>query len=476
MGISKRPILVLDDDRSFLDSVRRTLVSKNHADVITLNNSHNLLKTLEEREYAVLLMDWVMPDLGGADLLPVVVERYPDMPVIIMTGINDVEHIISCIKMGAFDYITKSIDTTRFLTSLEKAYQFNEISCQNRQLKKFLLGETLLTPEIFNGIITLNPHMQAIFKIIETMSRSSNPVMITGETGVGKELFARAIHRASGVNGNFVALNVAGLDDQMFTDTLFGHRKGAFTGAHDTREGMISKAQEGTLFLDEIGDLGSESQVKLLRLLQEKEYYRLGSDVLIKSNARIITASNVDFQTMVAHGQFRRDLYHRLLSHHIHIPALRERADDIPLLIDHYLQESAAALGRVAPALTREARNILESYQYPGNVRELINLVHDAVACSNSNTLDLKSFSGLAATGNLVFRDLSIIQDKQFQMHAVFPHFPTLESVEKLLIAEALRLSSGNKSIAADLLGVARSTLHRKIADSNTTIQSQQEP
>lgn len=476
MGVSNRPILVLDDDRSFLDGVRRTLVSKNHVDVITLNNSHDLLRTLEEREYAVLLMDWVMPDLGGADLLPVVVERYPDMPVIIMTGINDVEHIISCIKMGAFDYITKSIDSTRFLTSLEKAYQFNEISCQNRQLKKFLLGETLLTPEIFNGIITRNPHMQAIFKIIETMSRSSNPVMITGETGVGKELFARAIHHASGVSGDFVALNVAGLDDQMFTDTLFGHKKGAFTGAHDTREGMISKAQEGTLFLDEIGDLGSDSQVKLLRLLQEKEYYRLGSDVLIKSNARIITASNVDFQTIVANGQFRRDLYHRLLSHHIHIPALRERADDIPLLIDHYLQESAAALDRAAPSLTREARNVLESYQYPGNVRELINLVHDAVACSNSNTLDLRSFSGLAATGNLVSRDLSIIQDKQFQMHAVFPHFPTLESVEKLLIAEALRLSSGNKSIAADLLGVARSTLHRKIAESNTTIQSQQKP
>jgi DNA-binding NtrC family response regulator len=460
---SKRNILVLDDDQSFLDGMRRLLISNNSMDVVTLNKSCELLKVLEQREFAVLLMDWVMPDLGGADLLPVVVERYPDMPVIIMTGINDVQHIIDCIKLGAFDYIIKSIDNNRFLTSLDKACQFNEITRQNRQLKRYLLGETLLSPEIFSGILTINPHMQAIFKIIELMSMSSHPVMITGETGVGKELFARAIHRASGVNGDFVALNVAGLDDQMFTDTLFGHRKGAFTGAHEAREGLISKAQGGTLFLDEIGDLGSDSQVKLLRLLQEREYYRLGSDALIKSDARIITASNADFNAVVIQGQFRRDLYHRLRSHHIHIPPLRERPEDISLLIDHFIQNSAVSMGRTMPFLSREARNALVDYPFPGNVRELINLVHNAVACSNTDNLSLDDFPEIGSTPPFSQREFSVFQGKQFRINAIFPQFPSLEEVERLLIGEALRISAGNKSIAAGLLGVARSTLHRKL-------------
>src|SRR6185369_16080194 len=196
--------------------------------------------------------------------------------------------------------------------SLSKAFQINELAEQNRRLKDFLLGDSLLRPEIFDSILTANPRMQAIFKIIETMSGTYNPVLITGETGVGKELIARAIHRASGLKGAFVPLNVAGLDSLMLDDTLFGHRKGAFTGAHESREGLIAKAQGGTLFLDEIGDMGSESQVKLLRLLQEREYYRLGSDALIKSNARIIAASNCNFEEMLEQGKFRRDLYHRL--------------------------------------------------------------------------------------------------------------------------------------------------------------------
>ncbi len=461
----KQTILVLDDDQSFLDGMRRLLISSNFKDVVTIDKSSELLEVLEQGEFSALLMDWIMPGLGGADLLPIVIERYPDMPVIIMTGINDPQHIVGCIKQGAFDYITKTIDPARILSSIDKACQFNEITRQNRQLKRYLLGETLLSPEIFSGILTVNPHMQAIFKIIETMSMSSNPVMITGETGVGKELIARAIHRSSGVNGDFVALNVAGLDDQMFTDTLFGHRKGAFTGAHEAREGLISKARGGTLFLDEIGDLGSDSQVKLLRLLQEREYYRLGSDVLIKSDARIITASNADFNAVVSQGQFRRDLYHRLRSHHIHIPPLRERTEDIPLLIDHYLQNAAVSMGRSMPSLSGEASVALMAYQYSGNVRELINLVHNAVACNNSSTLALKDFPGIDSTAPPDSRKFSIFQDKQFRLHAIFPQFPTLESVENLLISEALRLSTGNKSIAADLLGIARSTLHRKLSD-----------
>lgn len=464
MGVDgKQTILVMDDDQSYLDGIRRLLLSHNYNDVVTIDTNEGLLELLEQREFAVFLMDWIMPGRDNTVLLSQVIERYPNMPVIIITGINDTQHIVSCIKQGAFDYVTKTTDSNRMMTCIDKACQFNEITRQNQQLKRYLLGEELLAPEIFSEIRTINPHMQGIFKLIETMSISNNPVMITGETGVGKELIAHAIHNASGAQGEFVALNVAGLDDRMFADTLFGHKKGAFTGAHESRKGFISKAQGGTLFLDEIGDLGSDSQIKLLRLLQEREYYRLGSDALMKSDARIITASNADFTMLLSQGQFRRDLFHRLRSHHIHIPALRERKDDIQLLIDHYLKTSASSMGRSVPVISEEVRTTLEEYQYPGNVRELVNLIHNAVACNDSGTLTFKDFPGISSPDTLDSQDFRIIRDKQFHIHATFSQFPSLEAVEKLLIDEALRLSSGSKTIAADLLGVARSTLHRKL-------------
>lgn len=459
----KHTILVMDDDKGFLDGMRRLLLSHDYMDVETIDTNEGLLDLLEQKEFAVFLMDWVMPGLDSNMLLASVIERYPDMPVIIITGINDTRHVVNCIKQGAFDYMTKSTDSNLMMASIDKACQFNEITRQNRQLKRFLLGESLLMPEIFSGICTANPHMQALFKIIETMSISNQPVMVTGETGVGKELIAQAIHRASGANGDFVALNVAGLDDRMFADTLFGHKRGAFTGAHDSRNGLIAKAQGGTLFLDEIGDLGNDSQVKLLRLLQEREYYRLGSDALMKSDARIITASNADFTVLLNQGRFRRDLYHRLRSHHIHIPPLRERKEDIPLLIDHYLRTAASSLGRAVPAIPADVRDALEKHQYPGNVRELVNLIHNAVACNDSSTLSFRDFPGLASPAAQISEEFRIIQGQQFQMHVTFPQFPSLATVEKHLIDEALRLSSGNKSIAADLLGIARSTLHRKL-------------
>jgi DNA-binding NtrC family response regulator len=459
---SEQTILVLDDDPDFLNKVRLMLTSHDVKNVEVMSSGSTLLDYLDQDKVSVLLMDWIMPDISGADLLPMVIERYPHIPVIIMTAVNDLQTVVGCIKQGAFDYITKPIDINRLLSSLNKAFHINELATQNQKLKEYLLGNRLLKPGIFGNIITINPRMQAIFKIVEAMGSTSNPVMITGETGVGKELIARAIHSSSGLGGAFVALNVAGLDDHMFADTLFGHKKGAFTGAHDSREGLISKAQGGTLFLDEIGDLGSESQVKLLRLLQEREYYRLGSDALIKSDARIITASNRDFEAMLSQGRFRRDLFHRLRSHHIHVPPLRERTEDIPLLIDHFLDDAARGAGRTPPSLTKEARYALGEYLYPGNVRELINLIQNAVACNADNLLNLADFPGLAPASDLHHRNLRILRDRRFRLQAFFDEFPTLVSVEQMIIDEALRLAEGNKSIAADLLGISRSTLHRK--------------
>ncbi len=460
----ERTILVVDDDADFLNEARLMLVSNDIRNVRTLNSSAELLDSLEQGGVAVLLMDWIMPEMTGADLLPVIVQRFPHIPVIIMTAVNDLQTVVGCIKQGAFDYITKPIDVNRLLSSLSKAFQINELAEQNRRLKDYLMGDSLLRPEIFDSILTANPRMQAIFKIIETMSGTYNPVLITGETGVGKELIARAIHRASGLKGAFVPLNVAGLDSLMLDDTLFGHRKGAYTGAHESREGLIAKAQGGTLFLDEIGDMGQESQVKLLRLLQEGEYYRLGSDALIRSDARIIAASNCDFDCLLEQGQFRRDLFHRLCGHHIRIPPLRERREDIPLLIDHYMQKSAKDAGRKVPAIDRDARRALEDYDYPGNVRELMNLMHHAVTANSGATLTMDDFLDGDLSAPFAKRNLRIFHDRQFRMHLNSQEFPRINTVETMLIEEAIRITGGNKSLAAELLGISRPTLNKKLS------------
>ena len=458
-----RTILVVDDNIDFLNEVRLMLLSNDISDIITLDSSSDVLAAVEKGGVAVILMDWMMPELSGADLLPILIQRFPHIPVIIMTAVNDVQTVVGCIKQGAFDYITKPIDVNRLLTGINKAFQLNELATQNRKLKDYLMGDTLLKPEIFKDILTANPRMQAIFKIIETMSGTYNPVLVTGETGVGKELIARAIHQSSGLSGPFVALNAAGLDDIMFADTLFGHKKGAFTGAHEQREGLIAKAQGGTLFLDEIGDLGIDSQLKLLRLLQEREYYRLGSDALIKSDARIIAASNCDFEAMMNSGRFRRDLYHRLRNHHIHIPPLRERREDISLMIDSFMLAASRGCGRPLQTINSQARDVLEAYGYPGNVRELKHLIEQAVACNPSPVLDVPDFLSIDNGVSIPKRNLRILRDGNFNLQASFDAFPSMDTVEQLIIEEALRMTQGNKSMAADLLGISRPTLNRKL-------------
>ncbi|HEY3309986.1 MAG TPA: sigma-54 dependent transcriptional regulator [Desulfuromonadaceae bacterium] len=460
---AERSVLVVDDDADFLKEAHRMLLSNDIKEVITLNRSVDLLAKLEQGGVGVILMDWIMPDLSGSDLLPVIHQRFPRIPVIIMTAVNDLQTVVGCIKQGAFDYITKPIDVNRLLSSLQKAFQINELATQNRRLKDYLMGNSLHSPEIFKEIITINPRMQAIFKIVETMTGSLSPVLVTGETGVGKELVARAIHRASGLTGSFVPLNVAGLDEMMFDDTLFGHKKGAFTGAHAPREGLIAKAQGGTLFLDEIGDMGGDSQVKLLRLLQEREYYRLGSDALVKSDARIIAASNRDFDNLLDSDKFRRDLYHRLCTHHIHIPPLRERRDDVPLLLDFFIGKTAREFERPVATLSKEARTALEEHDYPGNVRELINLVHHAVTSTTSTVLTKADFPGIDSVDFPAQRNLRIIREQDFSIQIDCKEFPRLTSLEQLLIVEALKHTKGNKGLAADLLGISRPTLNKKL-------------
>ena len=306
--------------------------------------------------------------------------------------------------------------------------------------------------------------MHALFRYVEAVARSPQPVLITGETGTGKELLARAVHRLAAPRGDFVAVNVAGLDDQVFSDTLFGHTRGAFTGADRPREGLITRAEDGTLFLDEIGDLAAISQVKLLRLLQEGTYYPLGADRPRQSRARVVVATNRDVVQDVQAGTFRKDLYYRLRAHHIELPPLRARRDDLALLVNHCLTKAAAALHKPVPTAPLALYQLLHTYAFPGNVRELEAMVFDAVARHQSGSLSLQAFKEAMGAGRTLLTGEpgatpALASPSTWEAEPL----PTLKEMEEALIAAALRHAAGNQGVAAGLLGVSRQALNKRL-------------
>ena len=375
-----RPILLVDDEEQFLITASRALRAEGINHVVKCQDSRDVMSMLSETEFSVVILDLLMPELSGLDLLPLILADFPELPVTIVTGVKDVETAVECLKIGAYDYLLKPVDSTRLAGTVRRGVETSDLRRQNRQLKDRLLSDELEQPEAFADIITQDRKMNAIFQYIEAIARTDLPVLITGETGVGKELIAAAIHKRSGLAGEFVSVNIAGLDDQLFSDALFGHRKGAYTGADKSRKGLIDQASNGTLFLDEIGDLHVESQVKLLRLLQDKTYYPLGDDFARLSNARMVFATNREIEFLSDSETFRTDLYFRLKPHHIHLPPLRERAGDIPLLISHFLESAAEKLEKQTPTPPPELLTLLGTYHFPGNVRELEGMVLDAVS------------------------------------------------------------------------------------------------
>jgi DNA-binding NtrC family response regulator len=460
-------ILFVDDSMEFLEGIRFSLLANKDFEVVTLSDSRQALTYLSRDTYSAVFLDWIMPEPTGANLLPIIVETFPRLPVIIMTGLNDLDTAVNCMRQNAFDYITKPVDMNRLEMTINRAIEMNELSSQNKQMEEYLLGKPLINPDIFSDILTQNDKMQSIFKLIETISLSRYPVFIEGETGVGKELIAKAVHRASRVKGDLVALNIAAYDPQMIDDMLFGHQKGAFTGANGSREGFIAKAQGGTLFLDEIGDLSPECQIKLLRFLQEGEFHRLGSDAVHKSNARIIVASNKNFKDLMQKGKFREDLYHRLNNHKITVPPLRERREDILLLAKHYVAVAAKDVNKAAPRLSTELSHALINQDYPGNVRELINKVRSATVSNTSGVLTPEDFPDFKK-----FIASPIVQFKQFDsgqvsFYALFPSFPTIDEMEKLLVQEAMKKSGGKQNVTAELLGVCRQTVMKRMRELN---------
>ena len=454
-------VLVVDDDADLLSKLRLMLLTASITDIRITTDPRAVAGMLAEEQACVLVMDWIMPGMTGSDLLNQMLAENPGIPVIVLTALNDVQTAVECMRRGAFDFITKPVDPNRFIASVRRAFQMNELNRQNRALRERLLDDAPARAELFGDIVTESRQMERIFRYIEAVAPSSNPVLITGESGVGKELFARAIHRVSGLSGDFVPLNVAGLDDLMFADALFGHRKGAYTGASDARDGLLRKAENGTIFLDEIGDLSLDSQIKLLRLLQEKEYYRLGSDTLCTTNARIVAATNKNFTQLISEGKFRLDLYHRLCGHEFTIPPLRKRPGDIVPLLRRFILRTAQVLEKEPPAIDPQLLEALQRYPFPGNIRELENRTVNAVTANITGTLGLADFPGIHIPPPQREKT-RITFDPDAPLQFSFTEFPTLAAVEQLLIDAAMQRTGGNKTAAAELLGVSRMTLTRR--------------
>lgn len=461
------PILLVDDDPIILELCTTALQSEEIHNVLTLSDSRQLLPFLEKNPVSMIFLDLMMPNVSGMELLPVLSRDFPQMPVIVMTSMEDVATAVNCMKNGAFDFLTKPVETGRLLSCIEKALRVAALRKENSTLREYLLNDTLQHPAAFENIITSNKKMRAIFQYIEVIAKSDQPVLITGETGVGKELIAQALANLSGRSGNFVTVNVSGLDDTIFSDTLFGHKKGAFTGADQPREGLIGTAAGGTLFLDEIGDLNESSQIKLLRLIQEQEFYPMGSDVLKKSDARIIVATNQDLSQRIASGKFRKDLYYRLCAHRIHVPPLRERREDIALLLDHFLRKAAQSLNKAVPIAAPEVTAILSTLHFDGNIRELQAMVFDAVARHASGMLSIDCFVGLRAEESPTAESPASASGKELTeiFYDLFGRFPTIKEVEEYLITSAMNLTNGNQRSAALLLGIARQTLGKRLSN-----------
>ncbi len=459
----KWPVVLVDDEEDILFGAEYLLNTHGITAVLALSDGRDLLPLLERQTAGVIVLDLLMPQVSGLELLPRLTREYPEIPVVVMTASQEVETAVSCMKEGAFDYLVKPVEESRFVSSVRRALEIRLLRQEIGSLRTSLMGEGIGHPEVFAPIISRNHQMQRLFRYVEAIADSGEPVLITGETGTGKELIAQAIHHISGRSGEMVCLNAAGLDDNLFSDTLFGHVRGAFTGADREREGLIAKAVGGTLFLDEIGDLKPASQVKLLRLLQAQSYYPIGSDVPRTADARILAATNQPLHRRMDRGKFRQDLFFRLSSHPIELPPLRERLDDLPLLLQHFIDEAAQSLGRPSPRIPGELLTLLSLYDFPGNIRELRALVFNAMAQHRGGAvLALDSFQ------QVIKRDRSSTEPSLAHPDdgltlAIPGRFPTLKEADIFLVEEAMRRANHNQGIAAMLLGISRQSLNRRL-------------
>lgn len=463
MSCPDLPLLLVDDEEEILEVSELILRSSGFTNTVTCSDSREVEQLLKDQDFSLMLLDLTMPHKSGQEILELAARDHPALPTIIVTGSCEIRTAVKCMKIGAIDYLLKPLEKEEMICAVKKALELSELKREYDSFKQRVLNDSLEDPDAFADIITTNSAMRSIFQYVETIAPTPRPVLITGETGVGKDPLARAVHRLSRRTGELVVVNVAGLDDNVFSDTLFGHTKGAFTGAERAREGLVATAANGSIFLDEIGDLSNASQVKLLRLLQDGEYYPIGSDVLKHTDARIIAATNRSATSLANGNDFRADLFYRLRSQHVHIPPLRERPDDLPALVDHFLEKAASDLNKKKPTPPQELYSLLATYHFPGNVRELDAMVFDAVSHHTSKILSTERFKAHLEANRSQANPHGPVSQRKATSFTTFEELPTLKEAQKLLIVEAMRRANQNQTIAAQLLGLTQSGLSKAL-------------
>ena len=469
-------ILVIDNSNTGKNYYSFLLELKAIEELFFSLNEKKIMDILEQKNIKAVIFDIQFTStLPAPEVITAIRLIYPKIPVIIYTELNDLSLSVECMKIGSYDYIIKKDQNKSKLASclvealnLTDSLPISKVELLRNDIESLnLYSKELENNSAFSGIITQNNMMMSVFAYCTAISSTTNTVLITGETGTGKELIANSIHLASKRNGNFVACNVVGLDDQLFSDALFGHVKGAFTGALSNRPGLIDKAKNGTLFLDEIGDLSLSSQVKLLRLIQEKEYSPLGSDNLMKTNAQIIVATNKKLKDLTNEDKFREDLFYRLITHYIQLPSLKERIDDIKILLDHFIETFSRKYNRKKPSYHISLLTLLQNYTFPGNIRELKSMIEDSIVNHSSKILSsdlikkhidsVKSFSPKSEV-NVLSKE-SIFSD--------IDSLPNIKTATDMLIQEALRRCENNQSQAARLLNISHQALSKRLKDKN---------
>ena len=445
----ENPIFIVDDDPEILVAVETALCLAGFDNFIAISDSRDVIRHMERRIPGLVLLDLKMPHIQGNRILKIIRKTWPRIPVVILTGDINVDTVVKCMKIGAIDYIQKPVDPDHLVKTVRQAIGGESGSGTSTSGNQDLFAQ-VKNPSAFRHIITQDRQMHAIFHYVEAVAPSSQPVLIFGETGVGKELIGQCIHALSGRKGELVKVNVAGLDDNVFSDTLFGHVPGAFTGADRARPGLILKAAGGTLMLDEIGDLALSSQVKLLRLLQEGDYLALGSDITRHSDTRIIASTNQDLWALEKEGKFRKDLIYRLSTHTLTIPPLRERLVDLPLLLDRFVCQAADELDKPVPDIPKSLIEIMETYPFKGNIRELKSMVYDALSRYTGSEISPELFNLPGYSGH---RTLS----------AGKKTLPTLKEASNALVEKAMEQCGGNQSAAARILGISQQALSKRL-------------
>src|SRR6478735_2734613 len=442
-----RKILVVDDDEATCDLLQMMLKRQDY-EAVTETSARAALNRIANEEFTAVLTDLDMAELGGIELCQRIAGVRADIPVIVVTGMGSLENAIAAMRAGAFDFVTKPVDPSLLSISVNRASQHRELREEVRRLKE---NASSLKVE---GVIGNSPAMERVFDLVARVAEGDASVLISGETGTGKEVVAKAIHQASGRKGSFVAVNCAAMPPHLLESELFGHARGAFTDAKSQRTGLFALADGGTLFLDEIGEMPLEMQPKLLRALQERTIRPVGANTEVPFDARVITATNRDLESEVYEKRFREDLYYRINVVKVELPSLRERGGDVLQLASYFLDKLSKRGGKGNLSLSAPVAERLMTYDWPGNVRELENCMERAVALARFDQITLEDLP----------EKVRAYRADRFIVSADDPaEVVTIDELERRYIMRVLKLVEGNKSRAAQLLGLDRRTLYRKL-------------